>query len=653
MTTHSLPIWQPGQAEIENSFVARFMRFCQTDSYDHFYQYSIDHPDEFWRKFIDFTGFVWKKDYETFMNLDRGYEFPRWFIGGELNWVDSVLRWSDHPRSADQVAIASERESGHVEQVTYRELRAKVVALAKGLRRQGITRGDRVGMLMENGIEANVSLMAISYIGAVAVPLFTGFGVDAIVSRLISCDARMLLATTGFQRRGRFVDAESHIRQAVQQLPSVEAVYWKRSPEGPALKAGDLDWHDLSVPDDGVAMASEAMGANDPFLLIYTSGTTGKPKGPVHTHGGFPLKMAHDSTIHINISQGDVLCWPADMGWIAGPLVSFSALLNGATLVTYDGAPDAPDWSRMAGLIEKYHVTHFGASPTLIRGLQAHEKEAISKDLSSIRTLITAGESISPEHHHWFQTTFGRGVCPIINITGGTEVSCALLASVVVKPIAPSSFNTPSPGVEVDVLDAQGNSVVGEIGELAIRRPFVGMCSSFWRDDERYLESYWQVFPKTWVHGDLALHDKDGYHYLLGRSDDTIKVAGKRLGPAEVEAILVELPQINDVAAIGVADALKGNRLVVFLTPKPDFRGDPEQLKATVMDLVQARMGKPFRPSEVYVVEQLPKTRSTKVMRRLIRNVYMGAPYGDLSSLDNPTALEELKSLIHPDQSSQ
>lgn len=653
MMKHDLPVWQPGQEELENSFVARFIRYCGFDSYETLHRFSMEHDDQYWRKYLEFSGIVWKQDYQTFVQFDRGIEFPRWFVGGQLNWVDSVLRWSQDDFTAKRPAIIAERESGHRQQVSYEELALKVRGFARGLKQIGINRGDRVGMLMENGIEANVSLMAISYIGAVAVPLFTGFGVDAIVSRLASCDARLILATTGFPRRGRFVDAQAYIREAVRQLPSVEQIYWKVSPEGPALETHDQRWEQLLVESNGhvdsqASFDSASMDPNDPFLLIYTSGTTGKPKGPVHTHAGFPLKMAHDSNVHINIGKGDVLCWPADMGWIAGPIVSFSALLNGATLVTYDGAPDTPDWGVMGSLIEKYQVTHYGASPTLIRGLQAHAKQALAHDFSSIRVLITAGESISPEHHHWFQTTFGRGVCPIINITGGTEVSCALLSSVVVKPIAPSCFNTTSPAVAADVIDATGQSVTGEIGELAVRKPFVGMCNSFWRDDPRYLESYWQTLPGIWVHGDLALHDADGYYYLLGRSDDTIKVAGKRLGPAEVEAILVELPQIADVAAIGVADAMKGNRLVVFLTPKPDFSGDAEGLKQTVMDLVQSRMGKPFRPSEVYVASQLPKTRSTKVMRRLIRNVYMDAPYGDLSSLDNPAALEELKRLIHP-----
>ena len=311
------------------------------------------------------------------------------------------------------------------------------------------------------------------------------------------------------------------------------------------------------------------MDPNDPFMIIYTSGTTGKPKGAVHTHGGFPLKIAHDSAVHFDVKSGDVFCWPADMGWIAGTLVMASALMRGATLVCYDGAPDFPDWSRMSRLIERHRITHFGSAPTLIRGLAANERIALQGDMSTLRLLITAGEGIDPEHFGWYQRSFGSGDCPVINYTGGTEVSGALLSSVVVKPIHPSAFNTASPGVEVDVVDAEGHPLVDAVGELVVRKPFIGMTQSFWQDDERYLNTYWRTIPGVWVHGDLAMRKPGEGFYLLGRSDDTIKLAGKRLGPAEIEEVLLELPAIAEVAAIGVDDPVKGQKLVVFLVATP------------------------------------------------------------------------------------
>jgi len=388
------------------------------------------------------------------------------------------------------------------------------------------------------------------------------------------------------------------------------------------------------------------MDPNDPFLLIYTSGTTGKPKGPVHTHGSFPLRILSDASMHLNLAPGDVIMWPADMGWIVNSILPVAALMLGATMVTYDGAPDYPDWSRMSKMIERHRVTHYGASPTLIRSLAVNETQSLAGDTSSLQILITAGEAIDPEHFLWFHRGFGRGRVPVINYTGGTEVSGALLSSVTLRPIPPSAFNTPSLGVDADVVDASGASVTGQVGELVIRAPFVGMTRSFWEDDERYLESYWRTLPGIWMHGDLALRDERGFFFIRGRSDDTIKVAGKRLGPAEVEEAVLELEAVAEVAAIGVDDALKGQRIVVFVVPDAGWAGAPSDLECMVKDQVALRLGKPFRPSQVCAVRQLPKTRSSKVMRRVIRNIYGSRDLGDLSSLDNPESLEELRSAV-------
>ena len=637
--------WQPRTEDLQHSNVALFMRQLGFDDYDAFYQFSIEHPDRYWRAFNDFNGTVWSRDYDAYVDESRGAPFARWFAGGELNWVDMVMRWADHPATRNQAAIVAERESGSIETVTYSELRQRVQGLAAGLAGLGIRRGDRIGLLMENGLQANITFLALSFSGVVVVPLFSGFGVDAIVSRLGSCEARAIIATTGFSRRGQFLSARTPIELARAQLPTVEFIVWKPSPEGPALSPGELNWYDAAATPPGTLQA-QRMRPDDPFMVIYTSGTTGKPKGPVHTHGGFPLKIAHDSAIHFDMKQGDVFCWPADMGWIAGSLVSCSALLLGATLITYDGAPDFPDWSRMASLIARHRVTHYGASPTLIRGYASHPERALAADLSTIRLLVTAGESIDPEHFIWFQTHFGRGTCPVINYTGGTEVSGAILASVVVKPIPPSGFNSASPGLDADVIDLAGSSIREQIGELAIRRPFVGMTQSFWEDDARYLETYWATVPGIWVHGDLAIQDKNGVYFILGRSDDTIKVAGKRLGPAEIEEILLELEIISEVAAIGVDDPVKGQKLLVFVVTSDVWQGQAAELETLVKKQVEERMGKPFRPNAVFKVSLLPKTRSQKVMRRVIRNIYAGRPLGDMSALDNPPALDELCSVI-------
>lgn len=640
-------IWQPSDAYIENAHVTALMKRLGIADFDALHDFSLSEPETYWRTVVDMCGVRWSRDYDTVCDISRGAPFPSWFVGGEMNWVDTIL---DNDAARERVAVVAERETGDVRQLTYAELADEVRGFAAGLKAIGIGRGDRVGLLMENGIEATISLLAISYIGAIVVPLFSGFGSDAVVSRLSQCGVRTLVTTTGFQRRGRFISTQGTMSEVRAQLPDLDTIILKRSPEDPAPWGRDgsdgvLDWHALARPPQE-AGPSERMSPNDPFMVIYTSGTTGKPKGAVHVHGGFPVKMVHDSAVHFDIGPGDVMCWPADMGWIAGSLILAAALMRGATLVCYDGAPDYPDWSRMARLVERHRATHLGSAPTLIRGLAAHEKIATDADLSSLKVLITAGEAIAPEHFVWFERHFGRGECPLINYTGGTEVSGALLASVVVKPIIPGGFNARSPGVAVDIVDPSGNSIVGTTGELAIRAPFIGMTASFWQDDERYLDTYWSTIPGIWIHGDLALRTEDGHYFLLGRSDDTMKIAGKRVGPGEVEETLVEIDSVVEAAVIGVPDPVKGQAVVVFLT----CDNAPDDIREIASARIQQRLGKPFAPRAVFCVEQLPKTRSSKIMRRVIRSVYSGDPPGDLSSLVNPESIEEIQNVIRTGQ---
>ncbi|MBD3848135.1 AMP-binding protein [Bosea sp. SSUT16] len=641
MALDSNDIWQPTADYIDRAQVTALSKRLGATDIDALYDLSLAEPERYWREVTSFCNIRWSRDYDRYCDLSRGAPFPAWFVGGELNWVDTIL---DNPEWAARTAIIAEREDGSVREVTYRELKDEVRSLAAGLLRLGLKRGDRIGLLMENGIEASVSLIAVSYIGAIVVPLFSGFGTDAIVARLGSCGAKALLATTGFQRRGRFISTRDTIASVRKELPDLELVVLKRSPEDTAPTDADADYLDWQLvrqsPDS--APPSARMSPNDPFMVIFTSGTTGKPKGAVHVHGGFPIKIAHDSAVHFDVGAGDVFCWPADMGWIAGSLILGSALLRGATLVCYDGAPDYPDWSRMGRLIETYRVTHYGSAPTLIRGLASNEAVSTAPDLSSLRLLITAGESIAAEHFVWFEQAFGRGECPLINYTGGTEVSGCLLSSVVTKPIVPAGFNTRSPGVACDVLDPAGRPLIGAIGELAVLAPFVGMTASFWQDEQRYLETYWSTVPGVWIHGDLAMRTEEGHYFLLGRSDDTIKVAGKRVGPAEVEEILVEIEGVIEAAVIGAEDPVKGQALVAFLT----CSGPADDILKLATARIQERLGKPFAPRAVFVVPQLPKTRSSKIMRRVIRSVYSGSPAGDLSSLVNPEAIADIERIV-------
>jgi len=623
--------WIPAPEAVERAQVTRLMRELGCADYAALYRFSLERPDAYWRHLHGFLNIAWSKDPLGYVDLPQGRAFPDWFPGGELNWVDTVFAWGR--TRADQPAIIAESEDGTVTEITWAGLEDRVLRFAAGLRVRGFQRGDRIGLLMEMGIEAVVTFMGISALGAICVPLFSGFGVEAIRARLSGCGARALVATASFSRRARPIDIAGLIGQVRPLLPELDTVIMKG-----AAAPGTIPWAEVDAPPEPDLPAR--MGPDDPMMVIYTSGTTGKPKGPVHTHGSFPLKIAHDAAVHFDIGPGDRFCWPADMGWIAGSLILCSALMRGATLVCYDGAPDYPDWGRMARLIERHRVTHYGASPTLIRGLAANMPASVAADLSSLRLLITAGEGIDPEHFLWFQRHIGGGRCPVINYTGGTEVSGGLLSNVPVLPIVPSGFNTASPGIRLDVLGDDGAPIREEVGELAILDPFVGMTRSFWQDRERYLDTYWSRFPNIWVHGDLALREEGGVFFLRGRSDDTLKVAGKRLGSAEVEEVVLAIPGVAEAAAIGVEDALKGQKLVVFLVAKPDAGPG---LEAAAARAVEQHLGRAFRPGAVHLVAEMPKTRSQKIMRRVIRNLYTGKPPGDLSSLDNPSALEAIR----------
>ncbi len=641
MTVPDGATWFPDAARLESAEVVALARHMGLPDYDALHDLSLRDPAAYWAKTAEWLGIRWSIPPKGYVDLTRGMEFPSWFPGGELNWVDTVLAWGEQATVADSPGVIAEQEDGTCRSLTFRELAAAVGCAATGLRTLGVARGERIGLLCENGVEATVALLALSHAGAVAVPLFSGFGVDAIVARLEGSGARMLIATTGFQRRGRFVDVQTTVRAALAHLPALDRVIWKPA-QGQAAPEDGSSWQVVAgTQPDG--RPAERMSPNDPFMVIYTSGTTGKPKGTVHTHGGFPLKVAQDAVVNFDLGTGDVLCWPADMGWVAGALVLSAALLRGATLVCYDGAPDFPDWSRMSRLVERHRVTHFGSAPTLIRGLASHEAASLGGDRHTLRMLITSGESIAPEHFTWFRTRFGPPGTPVINYTGGTEVSGGLLSSVVTRPIRPAGFNTACPGIDVRVVDELGEPVVGRTGELAVFAPFVGMTRSFWQDDERYLDSYWRTLPGRWIHGDLARQEQDGSFVMMGRSDDTLKVAGKRLGPAEVEEIVLELPGVHEAAAVGVADAEKGEMLMVFVVPKPGWDEGAEALAREVDLRVVQRMGRPFRPAAVHVVAALPKTRSSKVMRRVIRRIYAGEPPGDLSALDDPATLDAIR----------
>jgi acetyl-CoA synthetase len=401
-------------------------------------------------------------------------------------------------------------------------------------------------------------------------------------------------------------------------------------------------WHEL-IPKQSSQASLEPTLAEDVLMIIYTSGTTGKPKGAVHTHCSFPVKAAQDMAFGTDVQAGEVVYWMTDMGWMMGPWLVFGATLLGGTCFVYDGAPDYPGPDRLWALVERNQISVLGVSPTLIRSLIAHGEEPVRKhDLSTLRAFASTGEPWNPDPWMWLFAVVGERKLPIINYSGGTEIAGGILMGNPLLPLKPTAFSAACPGMAADVVDAEGTPVRGQVGELVIRAPWIGMTRGFWRDEQRYLETYWSRFKDVWVHGDWAAIDEDGLWYILGRSDDTIKVAGKRVGPAEVESVLVNHPAVSEAAAVGIPHEIKGSEIVCFCILAPGFTGS-DALQAELRSKVATEMGKPLQPGVIRFVSDLPKTRNAKVMRRIIRGAYLGENLGDTSSLVNPEAVEEIR----------
>jgi acetyl-CoA synthetase len=493
--------------------------------------------------------------------------------------------------------------------------------------------------------EVVIAQLAIGKIGAIYTPIFSGFGAEAVATRLQDCGAKLLITCDGYLRRNRLTPTKELADDALMLCPTVEhviVVSRARRGDAPWVAGRDVWWHEL-VPGQSPEFETARTDPEDPYMIIYTSGTTGRPKGVLHVHGGFPIKGAQDMAHCFDVTADDTFFWLTDMGWMMGPWYIGGTLILGGTVFLYDGTPDYPDAGRIWEMVARHGISVIGIAPTAIRALMRAGDEWVTRhDRSSLRILGSSGEPWNPGPWRWYQDLVGEGRCPLINYSGGTEISGGIVSSIPIASQKPTSFNGGIPGMDADVVDDDGEPVRGVVGELVIRQPWPGITRGFWSEEERYLEAYWSRIPNLWVHGDWALVDDAGYWYILGRSDDTIKVAGKRLGPAEVESAAVAHPAVGEAAAIGVPDELKGEKVVVFCVPKPGAEiGDP--LRSEVADAVVRSLGKALAPDRILFVGELPKTRSGKVMRRVIRAVYLDTDPGDLSSLDNPSGLDEIR----------
>jgi acetyl-CoA synthetase len=620
-------IWTPSDDVLEHANVVRLMRRHGFDDYWELVRRSQEDPDWFWPAVIEDIGLDFSEPWGRVFDDSRGPEWTTWFLGAKLNLAwNCVHRWAE--QRPDAVAAVFRGEDGSRRTVAFAELSHEVTRLAEGLVALGVEPGDRVALYLPMCPEVAVASHACAHIGAVQVPIFSGFAAPAVAQRLDDSEAKVVITADRSLRRGKWLPMRNTVDEAARGAPSVEhVVTWSRE---------DGEWHGVEL-GPGTLPPLE-VDSEHPYLLTYTSGTTGRPKGVVHVQGGFLVSITREVAYQADAHPDDVIYFATDMGWIMGPWMVVGGGALGCTLVFAEGAPDWPP-DRLWKTVEQERVSILGCSPTLVRALISHgEPEA---DLSSLRTIVTTGEPWNPDPYRWLFEKVGGGRCPIINCSGGTEVGACFLSPTPAIPIKECSLGGPALGMAMDVVDTEGRPLRSEVGELVCRRPFPGMTRGFWRDPERYLDTYWRRLPGIWVHGDWASVDEDGYWFLHGRSDDTLNIAGKRIGPAEIESAVVGHSAVSEAAAVGVPHDVKGEVAWVFCVLAPGHQASDE-LAAEVGAAAASELGKAFKPERVLFVPALPKTRSAKIVRRAVRAAALGEDPGDLSSIENPEAIEDL-----------
>jgi acetyl-CoA synthetase len=632
-------VWRPTPDQVSRSNTNAFMEAHGIDTVSELRSRSAVDPEWFWGAVVEHLGLPFDGEWRAVRDTSRGHAWATWFVGSRFNLSRACVdRWADE--APGRVALRTEKETGEIRELTFGELREEVSLLAGALTQLGVSRRDAVAVYLPMSQEAAVALLAVARIGAIFIPVFSGYAAEAVATRLEDPRPTAMICANGFERRGSLVEMKEVADAAIEMVGGIENVVvvdYATRPATPMTVGRDRWWHDI-VPE-AVPVGPAPTNTEDPVLIGYTSGTTGRPKGAVHVQAGLTVKLAAEGAFHAEVGRDDVVMWATDMGWIMGPWTVVAALSNGAAVAAYDGAPDHPGPDRIWGVASRLGVTFLGISPTLIRALQPHGAEQARKhDLSRLRSFGSTGEPWNPDPWWWLFDEVGERTRPIVNITGGTEIGAVILGVNVLDGLKPTSVGAPSFGVDADIFDQDGNPVRGEVGELVIRGSWPGMTRGFWGEPERYLETYWSRFPDVWVHGDWASTDADGFWYLHGRSDDTLNVAGKRIGPAEIESVVVALSEVTMAAAIGMPDPVKGETIGLYLVPAPGVSVSDE-LTDRVEAAVTGALGKAFRPGSIKWVTDLPRTRSAKIMRRVIKAVALGNDPGDLSGLENPESL--------------
>ena len=607
------------------------------------YQQAAADPESFW------AGYA--RELEWFEPWTRVLEWTpphaKWFVGGKLNVSHNCLdRHVDRERG-DKLALIWEGEPGDTRTYTYAQLHHEVGRFANGLKRLGVMRGDRVAIYLPMIPEAAIAMLACARIGAPHSVVFGGFSSESLRDRIIDAQCKLLITSDGGFRRGKAVNLKENADQALTETPSIEKVVVVRRGAGLdasiTMKSGRDVWYHELVARESADCPPEKMDAEDLLFILYTSGTTGKPKGVVHTTGGYLTHVYATTKLVFDLKDDDIYWCTADVGWVTGhSYIVYGPLANGATAVMYEGAPDWPDRGRFWRLIEKYGVTIFYTAPTAIRAFMRWGTDWPRKsDMSTLRLLGSVGEPINPEAWMWYQEHIGGGRCPIVDTWWQTETGGIMITPLPgITETKPGSATVAFPGITADVLTNEGVSV--SAGYLAITKPWPGMLRTIYGDDERFKLNYWSKWPNLYFPGDGAKRDRDGYFWILGRVDDVLNVAGHRIGTMEVESALVDHPSVAEAAVVGRADELKGQAIAAFVTVKEGIDAT-DALKATLKEHVARKIGAIARPDDILYAADLPKTRSGKIMRRLLRDIAEGRTLGDTTTLADPAVVARLK----------
>lgn len=637
-------LWRPSLKQIKTANVTRLMQRHGLKDHQELWRWSVADIARFWDVCLQDLEIEWFKPYRQTVDLSEGFPWARWFVGGQLNLVHNTLDRHLKTRGAHP-ALIWEPDAGPASTLTYQELAERVARVAGGLQKLGVKVGDPVALYMPMIPELVIAFFACLKIGAPVVPIFSGFGAGALATRLNDAGVRVIFTADGGSRRGKTVPIKAACDEALKVCPQVGTVIVaKRTGDTvPWVKGRDIAWSDFE--QDATAANTVPLDSEATAMILYTSGTTGKPKGCVHTHAGCQAQMAKELAYSFDVKPESRFFWVTDIGWMMGPWELIGVMSFGGTLVILEGAPNYPDPDRLWEIVERHRLTHLGISPTAVRLLKTYEESWITKhDLSSLQILGSTGEPWDPESYQWFFEKIGGGRSPIINISGGTEIVGCHLAPLPISPLKSCTLQGPSLGMDVDVFNEEGESVRGEVGYLVCKQAAPSMTKAFLNDKGRYLETYFSKWPNIWNHGDWAYVDDEGFWFLRGRADDTIKIAGRRTGPAEIESVLIEHPLVVEAAAIGVPHDVKGHELVCFVVLS-DIKKASETLAEELKQLVVTAMGKALTPKAIHCVSALPKTRSAKIVRGVIQKKYLGEPVGDISSVENPEAINSLPTI--------